>query len=486
MTRLRALLASLSVVILWTAGQARGQDAPEQRAPSIVAPSVVYIETDWSAYVRVPKPSQLNFFNWTNEGNAFTWTIRCSGFIVSPDGYIVTAGHCVDPGAEGARGQAIEIATAWLIDQGHAFAEDFDFWVQEGHLTWRVEGEESGSQPDRTVRAERGVSVSGLESGQPLATRLVDYKPLSEGDVALLKVEESGLPSLEIAPSEGIDVGDSLLSVGFPGASDEVTDATYDATFKQGTVSAKKTREGGELPVFEISADVSGGMSGGPTVDASGRVIGVNSFGIASAPEFSKFISPSSLIQEMLSRNAVPTQLGPIDIAYRAGIDAYFAGNYTEAVKKFDEVLELDPAHQSAQEFKAKAREGAASAPKAAPEPAPEGGLSILLIVGIGAAVVLLGGGAFLLTRRRKAGLASVPESAAPAGVSPSATVGFQRPAAGPMVTPPPAAPAPAGPSAEPAEPSVPRAETGRFCENCGASRKEGARFCENCGQPFS
>ncbi|MFB3739768.1 MAG: hypothetical protein ACE14W_12510 [Candidatus Velamenicoccus archaeovorus] len=93
-----------------------------------------------------------------NGRDPFTWGTRCSGIIADPDGYIVTAGHCVDQGKEGARETALGYAIDWLVRNGWAFRRDSRHWLNEAHLSWGVEGTEKG--PRRTWR-------SGCSGGSP-------------------------------------------------------------------------------------------------------------------------------------------------------------------------------------------------------------------------------------------------------------------------------------------------------------------------------
>ena len=64
-----------------------------------------------------------------------------------------------------------------------------------------------------------------------------------------------------------MQVGQDIVAIGYPASVDEVTDPDLHPSFKAGQVSSVKTRGQGLLTVYELSAAVSGGMSGGPTVD---------------------------------------------------------------------------------------------------------------------------------------------------------------------------------------------------------------------------
>ncbi len=464
---------SAAVLLAFLAPTAAAQTTtvgtPEERAAAIARPAMFYTEQYFTAWVRVPASSQLNFQGYVNDGNAFEWGTRCSAFAVNPDGYLVTAGHCVDLGEEGARSTALELAVQWLIDDGWIFQDDFDFWLNEAHLTWGVEGTERGSQPDFEMWVQRGVAAGGLRTGEALPARVVNYQPWSQGDIAIVKVEQADTPTVLLAPESEVTIGTDVLSIGYPGSSDAVTDQTLEPTYKDGQINSEKTREGGLLPVYEMSAALSGGMSGGPTANLDGDIVGVNSFNISGETEAFNFISPVSLVTEMLAQNGVANELGPVDEAYRAGLDAYFAGDAQGAIERFDEVLSLSPTHQLAQEYRVKASQLAASNPSpSAVEPAggdvvaqpetSEGGFPVWAIGVIAIGAVVLLGLVFVLARRR------------PAPVAPAVAVTM------------PAAPqVPVSPGA-PSLRAVDSPAAAHFCSNCGHDLQADARFCPACG----
>jgi S1-C subfamily serine protease len=470
--------ASLLVALLAPAATAQTTTTvgtPEERAAAIARPAMFYTEQYFKAWVRVPASSQLGFQGYVNNGSPFEWATRCSAFAVNPDGYLVTAGHCVDLGEEGARATALELATQWLVDDGWIFQDDFDFWLNEGHLIWGVEGTERGSDPDFEMWVQRGVAAGGLRTGEALPARVVNYQPWSQGDIAIVKIEQSDIPTVLLAPEADVTIGTDVLSIGYPGSSDAVTDQTLEPTFKDGQINSEKTREGGLLPVYEMSAALSGGMSGGPTANLNGDIVGVNSFNITGETEAFNFISPVSLVTEMLAQNGVENVLGPVDEAYRAGIDAYFSGDYQGAIERFDQVLSLSPTHQLAQEYRVKASQGAAENPSPSPTAVEQGGGAVaqpattdesgfpawaIALIGVGAVVLL--GLVFLLARRR------------PAPVAPAATAA----GVGAGVAPP----VPSPPSAPTLRAVEPVSEAPRFCSSCGHQIEPGARFCPACG----
>jgi serine protease Do len=167
------------------------------------------------------------------------------------------------------------------------------------------------------------------------------------------------------------------------------------------------------VPVYETSAALTPGMSGGPTVDLEGRVLGINSFMPAGESQAFNVVAPASGLTELLSRNGVRNELGPDDTAFRAALDAYYAGHYTDAIAGFDKLLQVAPQHAQALQYRtlaAKARDRFGDVPVA---PAPSSDASpVLFWAVVGGGAVLAAGLAVLLVvlvRRRRTPSATLP-----------------------------------------------------------------------------
>ena len=140
--------------------------------------------------------------------------------------------------------------------------------------------------------------------------QLVDYRPFEQGDVALLKADVTGTVPLPVTASDPTS-GTAVTSVGFPGSVQSVVDASrVRASFKTGSVSSQQISDQG-VPRTEINADLSGGMSGGPTVDALGNVVGVNSSKINGDQAFN-FITDASDLHQWLTARGVT--LAPLNV----------------------------------------------------------------------------------------------------------------------------------------------------------------------------
>jgi putative serine protease PepD len=139
-----------------------------------------------------------------------------SGFVVSKDGLIVTNDHVVD----GASQVQVKIGTS---DQ-----------AQDATIV--------GADPSR--------------------------------DLALLKVDAGNLPTLTLGDSSSVGVGDPTYAIGNPFG--------LDHTLTTGIVSALQRQlqapDGAAIDgAIQTDAALNPGNSGGPLLDADGRVIGVNS-----------------------------------------------------------------------------------------------------------------------------------------------------------------------------------------------------------------
>jgi len=92
-------------------------------------------------------------------------------------------------------------------------------------------------------------------------------------DLAIIKVDATGLPAATIGDSDGLKVGELVVAIGSPLG-------TFDNSVTSGIVSALGrdiTTDGGHLRnLIQTDAAINPGNSGGPLLDATGAVIGVN------------------------------------------------------------------------------------------------------------------------------------------------------------------------------------------------------------------
>lgn len=443
------------------------------RVQPYVQPSIIYVQSTFTGWVwdRLRK-------EYLNGGKPYKVSGQCTGFVVNSTGYIATAGHCVDPDEVRLdfilRGLNEAQREGLYRNASPQDARDFDVFIVDGEqprlLDLRVPTESRG-EPLRKVEVAWEASVSGLAASDGVPARVVDFQSFDDGDAALLKVEKAGLNAIQLAPAEDPAIGTEVISIGYPGSVDAVTDPNFAPSYKQGSVSKIATRDGGLLKVYEVDAAISGGMSGGPTVDTAGRVIGVNSFGVSGESQPFNFVRPTSIVTELMGRQGIDNVVAPVTVQYRAGLDAFFAGDKARAVEQLELVTQEQPANGLAQDYLRKARALADAAPvsieTAAIADDGGGGSSTMIIVVLAALLVLAlgGGGALFLRQRPRAATAGGPASVgAPAGWGPT-----------PPAQPGPPAPAPNHSVTVPAGAAL-------QCPACSAPVPAGQRFCGSCG----
>lgn len=108
-----------------------------------------------------------------------------------------------------------------------------------------------------------------LDDGREFDAKVVGADPKT--DIAVVKVEATGLPYMQLADSDKIEVGDVTLAIGNPfGVGQTVTSGIISAT-------GRAMGMGLDYEDFiQTDAAINPGNSGGALIDAQGRLIGIN------------------------------------------------------------------------------------------------------------------------------------------------------------------------------------------------------------------
>ena len=113
-----------------------------------------------------------------------------------------------------------------------------------------------------------------LQDGRTLDAVIVGRDP--SYDLAVIKVDATGLPTASLGNSDGVVVGDTAVAIGSPlGLEGTVTSGIVSSLNRP--VTAGGSGELAYINAIQTDAAINPGNSGGPLVDARGRVIGVNS-----------------------------------------------------------------------------------------------------------------------------------------------------------------------------------------------------------------
>jgi len=126
------------------------------------------------------------------------------------------------------------------------------------------------------IRVALPMSLNSSPSNLPAGRRqLFDAKVIGvhkESDLALLKIEQTNLPTLSLEAPQNVRVGQMVLAVGSPeGLQSSITMGVISAVARQ----ADPTKS---LNYVQTDAPINPGNSGGPLVDMDGYVVGINTF----------------------------------------------------------------------------------------------------------------------------------------------------------------------------------------------------------------
>jgi serine protease Do len=147
------------------------------------------------------------------------------------------------------------------------------------------------------------VALAGLASGPPEARSIL--KPAgrlvgavvvgtdTETDLAVLKLDEKGLPFLTLGDSEALRPGQLVLAFGSPlGLENSVTLGIVSAV-------ARQIRPESRMIYVQTDASINPGNSGGPLVDGEGRVVGINTMILSQSGgnEGIGFAAPSNIVR---------------------------------------------------------------------------------------------------------------------------------------------------------------------------------------------
>jgi len=114
-----------------------------------------------------------------------------------------------------------------------------------------------------------------LNDGREFSARILGRD--ESYDLAVLKIEASGLKALQFGNSDKVTVGDAVIAIGSPlGLSGTVTQGIISAKDRPVTAGDNSSSTS-FISALQTDAAINPGNSGGPLVDATGAVIGVNS-----------------------------------------------------------------------------------------------------------------------------------------------------------------------------------------------------------------
>jgi serine protease Do len=186
-------------------------------AANKILPSIVGIKVEYNV------SSMISIFG--NQSQTSTATASGSGIIISEDGYILTNNHIVST---------------------------------------------SSSESYYEVSEATKVTVTLFNDETEYEAKIVGMD--DQTDLAVIKIDKTGLSKAEFADSDNIKVGEFAMAVGNPlGMQSSITCGVISAVNREVTDS-----DGKKFTLIQTDAAINSGNSGGALVNSEGKVIGIN------------------------------------------------------------------------------------------------------------------------------------------------------------------------------------------------------------------
>ena len=191
-----------------------------------IMPSVVGVSATFEYTVQ-----SYDFFGWgSGDSTSREMVGRGTGIILSDDGYIVTNAHCIyDDSSQYHAGEALDVSVRFSDNTDHK-------------------------------------------------AKIIAYD--TDTDIAVIKVDETGLTPATFGNSDDLRVGELVIAVGNPLGFDlfgSVTSGIVSALNRHISVNEK------DMNLLQTDAAINEGNSGGPLLNSCGQVIGINSAKMSSS-----------------------------------------------------------------------------------------------------------------------------------------------------------------------------------------------------------
>jgi len=409
-------------------------------------PAVVFVYAQAEGVVQVGqaqyKPSQKNAGG--------------SGWIVSPDGYLVTNGHVVELYHESNESQLedemfIEVLKKEFLPKAVAeFQKKQKRSPTEPEMMLLLVELYKKLKPLTKVLIKKDLVVV-LPNGEFFQAEIKQYSPpmsrmpgktaipalqkkVETGkDVAILKIEGKNLPTVKLGDSNAAQFGEPINIMGYPGVvlqHPTLSKKTiWESSVTSGRISGSKIDIKG-TPVIQTDAPTTWGNSGGPGFNSKGEVIGMLTFGSIheqtnQAIQGFNFLVPVNTVKEFVRATGVDLNAPSLfNKLWFETLDLYSEGKYQETLAKIDEVLRLMPNQPDARKIQLAAQERISVEGKKTPVK------TILYIVIAVIVVLLIVAVVMIVMKGKKASRVSAPASPSMMGAGAKTVIAKPAPAA--------------------------------------------------------
>lgn len=326
-------------------------------------------EAMYSAMVQLMIESMGSYIFYT--GNSSKEQVQSyavgTGFIVTPDGYLVTNAHVIETDEESLYMDfAISTLSDYAVEGTNSFVEEMR---REGYqmsqeeidgmmnafynlLAYSIEV----NNLQTTYHCYMGNIIPGSDTGTKVLGLDVCKKgePIPGKDIAILKLDKTNLPTVTLGDDTSLRVGDKVYAMGYPAAATldatlNIEQAIQEPTLTSGIISAKKEMAGG-WSVLQTDAAIHGGNSGGPLFNEAGEVIGINTFIMRDQESGGQvagmnFAIPINIANQFLNEINVTPQESDFTTQYKKALSLYNKKDYHSALEILRGLNETNPGY---------------------------------------------------------------------------------------------------------------------------------------------
>jgi serine protease Do len=317
-----------------------------------------------------------------------------TGFIVTPDGYLITNAHVVTTDEKqlylnfamtSLQNYAVEGTNSFISEMRrsgyelsqeekdglmNAFYNLIAAYIEINNLQTSYKAFLGNVTPGSDVSA-KGIGLDLRKMGTPIPGK----------DVAVLKLDKNNLPTVTLGDDSKLRTGDKVYAMGYPAVATlndalNVSKAIQEPTLTGGIISARKEMAGG-WNILQTDAAIHGGNSGGPLFNEAGEVIGINTFGMLDPSNGAQvagmnFAVPISVATQFLHEiNVTPTE-SQFTTQYKKAISLFQEKKYNEALEILRGLNETNPGYPVVADLLAETRTLADQQPKEESKPETE------------------------------------------------------------------------------------------------------------------
>jgi len=323
----------------------------------------------------------MAYYTFTT-GNVYTEQASVAavgtGFIVTPDGYLITNAHVVNTDEEELNYSFVmSTLQNYAVDGTNSFASEMRTLGYEmsqdeidglmnafyNILSYNIE--------INNLQTSYSCYMGNVTPGSDVSTKGIRLdlrkmgEPIPGKDVAILKLDKTNLPTITIGDDSKIRTGDKVYAMGYPAVATlddalNVAQAIQEPTLTGGIISARKEMAGG-WSIFQTDAAIHGGNSGGPLFNEAGEVIAINTFGMLDPESGNQvagmnFAVPISIAIQFLNEINVKPSESQFTQQYKEALSLYQNEEYTEALEILRGLNETNPGYPVVAELLAESR----------------------------------------------------------------------------------------------------------------------------------